>query len=367
MPNKPTDKPLVCFESRHLPGHLYKAHDVMLAYTNGGIRPFYAAVKPTFANMLNCTANTATACINELCKLGWLIQRGGGRHPQTGRQLPYEYEVLTHDEFVKRHPGSCPPLKYAVTDDQPEDSITLAEMDANPLLRNRIFQTPLGQAIDEWEKQLTDEQRDAVRANWKTLQPSRPQPTEDAAAVLGTPNRTQSTEHGNRPRQTESAVLGGLNEPSSADRISRPQPAEEYLVSIPLGASSSSSAAAKQLLTTMKRTYAEKYGDILVNADRYFPKLVELVAEFGSARVEEVWHAFLKAERWKASWREHMKLFVDDFVGHAVLANRKPETGGTPEDVLNASREAAASQIAATWTRLEVEPEVVIEDDEIPF
>ena len=222
MPNNPTAKP-ACFKARHLPGHLFKAHEVMFAYTGGGARMFYTAIKPTFANMLNCTEKAATDCINQLCELGWLIRRGGGRDPKTGRKLTYQYEVLSHDEFVKRNPFSCPPLKYPVTDEDlaAKPAMTFNEIEASNLLRNRMLPTTdLGTAIDEWGAQLSEGERAAVIA-------SRPRYTDEQIAASRA-SRPQCTKDGSRPQcANDGTVLSAAPKPSLAERQSRPQCAKE--------------------------------------------------------------------------------------------------------------------------------------------
>jgi hypothetical protein len=219
MPNKPSDKP-TCYEAQHLPGHLFKTWNVMFRFTGQGARPFTAAIWPTLCNMLNQTEASVTASVKKLCAFGWLVRHGGGKNPLTGRNRPYHYDVLSHDEFVKQHPGSCPPLRFPMTEEDraARPAMSLDEILANNLLRSlplppgTILPNPFGKVIVEAMSQLTVPQRFETVSRWYAL--SGLQPPDDLLERMkqeGESYRLWSTGDGDgpalprtdRPRSTE--------------------------------------------------------------------------------------------------------------------------------------------------------------------
>jgi hypothetical protein len=101
----------------------FAVYDVMIAFASAarkgregdeatGPLIFTAAIEPTLANAVNCSADTVSETIPRLLAKGWLILlREGARRPD-GKQAPNEYQVVEHRDFALTHPGSCPPYSY---------------------------------------------------------------------------------------------------------------------------------------------------------------------------------------------------------------------------------------------------------------
>jgi hypothetical protein len=363
MPNNPTDKP-TCFMSRHLPGHLYKAHDVMLAYTRGGTRVFNAAVKPTFANMLNCTEQAATDCLEKLRELGWIVRHGGGRHASTGKMMPYEYDVLTHDQFVKKHPGSCPPLKYPVTEeDRDRNAMTFSEMEASNLFRSRILPAiALGEAIDEWAAQLSDDRRAAVLAHWKEL-PSQPQPTSEGlpkpasagAVPSGLPepslvdyNEPSLVHYQNRPQSTrENLIFTALQHPTTTAKIR-----DEDVAAIPTADKpvvvvvvTDKDKDTSNVVDTLVSRFVTKEGD---RPKKFGTKqrsaMQQLVSTHGEEKFLRAGAAWLRANPWDGKTESHFAEFITNFSVYdnlAQRAEREAKRNADDKEIIKRSRELA--------------------------
>jgi hypothetical protein len=105
--------------SRHLKPNLFKMYNLMIAFgkkweiRNDGKLVFSASIVPVVCNFYPCSPNEASRLIKKLCDLGWIIPCGGGRDPITGQKRPNKYQIVLHDQFIKNHPGSCPPYRFA--------------------------------------------------------------------------------------------------------------------------------------------------------------------------------------------------------------------------------------------------------------
>jgi hypothetical protein len=186
--SKTLDKPNDCkWPMRHLPPNLYKMYSLGMAFAAKGKTSrgheqflFTAAVCPTVCNAYPCSRNNADKLIEELCNKDWWVKHEGGRDPHTGHLKPNWYEIVQHDEFVERHPGSCPPKEY-VDDYETAEALGLRYGDK---LDQRQSKVPLNfaktvqlspndqrtaDALAEWAAQLTDEDRKEVIAHWKML------------------------------------------------------------------------------------------------------------------------------------------------------------------------------------------------------
>lgn len=164
MPNQSTDKigipvaPSDCFASRHLPAHLYKIYDVMMAFAKAGQksrrheRLYFNASIPSLCNALGVSARTQVdENIKELCRLGWCSRVGSEkvRRSSTGQPQPHEYDMREHAEYAKRHPDDCPPYYFDPETGEPVDKQPLNF--ASNFLADRVL-PPL---FERW----TDEQR----------------------------------------------------------------------------------------------------------------------------------------------------------------------------------------------------------------
>ena len=120
FPCEPDD----CFDSRHLDGSLYKVYSVMKGFARAGRTSrhgrnsdepllFTAAVKPTLCNAVCLSKNQTYAVRDKLAELGWIVLREKGTPKPDGSRTPDTWEVLEHEEYVKKHPGSCPSYEYA--------------------------------------------------------------------------------------------------------------------------------------------------------------------------------------------------------------------------------------------------------------
>jgi hypothetical protein len=112
FPCKPED----CYESRHLEASDYKIYDLMCAAAplKDGKRIFYASVEGWLCNAANQSRSAVDRTLDRLEAAGWIISLGRTRRPN-GTETPNAYEVLDHDQFIAKHPGTCPPYIYAPT------------------------------------------------------------------------------------------------------------------------------------------------------------------------------------------------------------------------------------------------------------
>jgi len=123
MPSLPTangfPRTEKCFESRHLSSSDFKVYHVMLACAiaykkarnDSGTLIFQYSVLPWLCNAVPTSENNARKIIERLVEQGWLIILENNRYAH-GRKLPNVYQVVTHDEFLRTHPDSCPPNAY---------------------------------------------------------------------------------------------------------------------------------------------------------------------------------------------------------------------------------------------------------------
>jgi hypothetical protein len=377
MPDQPTAKP-TCYPAQHLPGHLYKTWHVMFSYTGGGVRLFKASIRH-LCNMLNQTENTVTASVNKLCEIGWLVRHGGGKDPRTGRNRPYEYDVLSHDEFVKRHPGSCPPPVYSVLDEDGKSPLTLDEVAANNLLRNlplppdTIVPNPMGEVIAQVMSQLSPEQRAENDAHLRAISGLPPSPVEQGPPHLGLPmSGPTSVEQGRsdtslpRSAPPRSTDVG----PTSVDGVTRPRSTEEELdlstttpppLLLPPTPSSTAGSGggddaktvsdgrtklrADQLVVTLFRKQTDETPGKVSAAQRKF--LNEQDALLGRDLFRAAVEAWLKAQPWDDKTASHLTHLVQnfpDYVQRVKDAAAKAEAR---------KRQAEAQKEFDTWLTLD--------------
>ncbi len=120
MPNLPTangfPRTEKCFESRHLSSSDFKVYHVVLACAiayrkarnDNGPLIFQYSVRPWLCNAVPTSENNARKILERLEEQGWLVAIEKDRRGPNGKALPNIYQVLTHDEFLRTHPGSCP-------------------------------------------------------------------------------------------------------------------------------------------------------------------------------------------------------------------------------------------------------------------
>src|SRR3989442_147824 len=125
MPKLPTAKrlkqvyacpPDKCNAKRHMPATtVMKVWDVMTGFAaywqknNDGRLIFSASVRPTLANAVPCEPQTADEAIAWLLANDWLVLEEKSRRRRDNTLGPNTYRLRTHDEYVKVHPGNCPP------------------------------------------------------------------------------------------------------------------------------------------------------------------------------------------------------------------------------------------------------------------
>ena len=120
FPRNPKD----CFASRHQSASEFKVYDAIVACAhhwrtvkegNNATGPliFNASVVPWLCNAVALSKNPTRQAVKNLLHQGWLVLLKEGRHRRDGSQEPNEYRVVEHEEFVRLHPGSCPPDIYA--------------------------------------------------------------------------------------------------------------------------------------------------------------------------------------------------------------------------------------------------------------
>src|SRR5258708_28392534 len=105
-----------CFESRHLSSSDFKVYHVVLACAiayrkarnDNGPLIFQYSVRPWLCNAVPTSENNARKILERLEEQGWLVAIEKDRRGPNGKALPNIYQVLTHDEFLRTHPGSCP-------------------------------------------------------------------------------------------------------------------------------------------------------------------------------------------------------------------------------------------------------------------
>lgn len=173
----------------------YKVWDVMKAYAfaawkaRGSKGPllFSGAIVPTLCNAVPCSRNHADTMIARLHGIGWLIPRDKGKRKANGQMSPTVWELVTHDDFVAAHPGSCPPYTYAPDKETADEfGVSYGDKFATALVPHNFWKippTPLSEAIRAWEEGLTDDERELIKIQ---LGKGKPAPTtvgEDDSAI----------------------------------------------------------------------------------------------------------------------------------------------------------------------------------------
>ena len=138
MDENPIHKPeeldpeqFVCHARRHMPGHVYKTYDAMMAQAHSALAKakhvegtpwvFNGSVRPTLCNWTDSPKSSLEEHITWLENAGWLIRvtpEGKRRRSKDGTILPTEYIILSHAEYVaNRGAKDCPPYDYHAKDD----------------------------------------------------------------------------------------------------------------------------------------------------------------------------------------------------------------------------------------------------------
>jgi len=115
--SKPTGdiKPekITCVPRRHLSIAAFKTYDAMCAMVAKNPDRICWAPAGKLANWNDRSPDSERSALTELEREGWIIPTHSGlRRKSDGNFTSNEYRVLTHEEFVAAHPGSCPAPKY---------------------------------------------------------------------------------------------------------------------------------------------------------------------------------------------------------------------------------------------------------------
>jgi hypothetical protein len=123
---------LECHARRHMSGAVFKTYDAMLAMakskqfdSEGNEIPrregepliFKGRVNPTLANHTNTSPDQLSDHIRQLLEQSWLYRLKRVSYGD-GKLGHWEYSIVTHDQFVARDPGPCPPFAYAQKKDE---------------------------------------------------------------------------------------------------------------------------------------------------------------------------------------------------------------------------------------------------------
>jgi len=160
-----------------MPGHLYPLYDLMVGYAMAGRMSshgkdsaaqlkFTASFVPTVCNALALPENTVYRQRDQLAKLGWIVMlKEGGYDKIEKHQMPDEWWVLEHADFIKRHPGSCPPNPYRIN--KHNEGVEVPVVDKDIALR---FYLPSFKAIADVLSSLNPEEQAELREHWQSLE-----------------------------------------------------------------------------------------------------------------------------------------------------------------------------------------------------
>jgi len=161
-----------------MPGHLFPLYDLMVGYAIAGRTStqgkdstaqlkFSASFVPTVCNALALPENTVYRQRDQLEKLGWIVLIKEGGYDKTEKhQLPDEWWVLEHADFIKQHPGSCPPNPYRVS--KHDEGVEVPIVDKDIALR---FYLPSFKAIVDVLSSLNPEEQAELIEYCQSLEP----------------------------------------------------------------------------------------------------------------------------------------------------------------------------------------------------
>jgi hypothetical protein len=96
-----------CHERRHMnPAEFGLWTYALTVSWSSGI--FYAGLRSTAEQFGNTNKNVIARIVQSLEKKGWLEKINTPGRDGDGNYLCKQYRVLTHDRWVKKHPGTCP-------------------------------------------------------------------------------------------------------------------------------------------------------------------------------------------------------------------------------------------------------------------